>query len=636
MRALLVAMALASATAFGADASLLTDAWNVSTFQAQSRRADFTLRTEPGAMTMSVANDSPDPANLKRIFSVWQNLKGCDMNGALVLTFEARQTTKKQQYLIWVAGASPGRCPPEADAVVWPTDVWKEFEVRFPLAGLNADSIVEVIWEGVIEAGDRMEIRNLKLTPDPEADRPLLTVTEPNNCILADGAAKIAGRAGFLASHKGGTWKVSLLPEGKADPVCVAGGRVAAATVAWSLDAAGVPEGRYEIVLELTGPDGGVKRPAREYLRVGEAPGTRYRVRNNTLYRDGKPYFPIMIFHAGTWNIDRANEISRRLGGEAVSYDAAYADIAAHGIDTVASVLKPDCSDLAAFSAATVRHGLGVVAESHSETNAVGLHVPTNLVFWYGVDEAASLSAMQRARKLYCARKSIEPTFPVESANYGVGTLDAMMRNGLVMDGFFFDHYVVRSKTQDFTELGEELRQIGRKVKGLPNVFFGLVPQAFVYNGPEPTPEQLRVQVYLALTAGAKGMNYYAYNEDYGQTEAGFTERKNEFPEIPEGMSLDARRRHWWLPKSRLWEEIGRLNREIRALEPFIFCDDAVEVRTEGGTAFACAKRMDGKVRVIAVNPKAEPVTVRFGRCRIEKTFAPYEVKRFDLTGEPR
>lgn len=627
--------ALLAAGVACADASILKDAWQVTTFGSESRREDLSLTASADALTMSVFNDSPDPSRLKRIFSVWQKLEGLDMNGALILTFEARQTTKKQQYLVWVAGASPGRCPPDSDTVVWPTDIWKEFVVKFPLAGLNPDSIIEVIWEGVLEAGDRMEVRNLKLQPDPSADRPQLTVTEPNNCVLSDGETEIAGRAGFLAAHKGGTWKVSLVPEKGTNPVRTTGGCVTATTLGWTLEAANMPQGRYHVVLELTGPDGSIKPAAREYLRIGEPAETRYRVRNNTLYRDGKPYFPIIIYHAGLWNIDRANEITRRLGGEPISYDEAYEDIAAHGIDVIHSSLKPDCSDLPFFSAAAAKHGLGIVGESHVATNVPGLYAPTNLVFWYGVDEASSVSAMVRSRQLYNARKSIDPIFPVESANYGIGALDAMERDGLVMDGFFFDHYVVRSKTQDFTELGNELQQIGQKVRRIPNLFFGLVPQAFVFMGPEPTPAQLRAQVYLALVAGAKGINYYAYNEDYAQTELGFTERKNEFPELADGMSLDGRRRHWWIPKSSLWDEIGRLNKEIRALEPFIFCEDSVELRTEG-EVFACAKRLEGKIRVIAVNPKPEPVTAKFGRCCHENTFAPYEVKRFVLTGESK
>lgn len=70
----------------------------------------------------------------------------------------------------------------------------------------------------------------------------------------------------------------------------------------------------------------------------------------------------------------------------------------------------------------------------------------------------------------------------------------------------------------------------------MPELVFGYVPQAFVYNGPEPTPAQLRLQIYLAIINNVRAFVYYSYNEDYDHR-TDFTARKGEFPELPDGMT---------------------------------------------------------------------------------------------------
>ena len=345
------------------------------------------------------------------------------------------------------------------------------------------------------------------------------------------------------------------------------------------------------------------------------------------------------------WNIDRANEISRKVGSRIVTYDEAYADIAAHGFNAVHTATRPDSSDINPVAEALDRHGLMLIPEIRDGRNFT---IPRNLMGWYGADEASSGLAQQQGRKIYADVKNFKMNYPVYAANYIKTITSDILKNGCMIDVLLFDHYVIRSAKTDFTELGQEMQSLKKDIANVPELVFGYVPQAFVYNGPEPTPAQLRLQIYLAIINNVRAFVYYSYNEDYDHR-TDFTARKSEFPELPDGMTKNPKRKNWWIVDSILWDEVGKLNREIRALSDFILHDGTpLKITCSAqGVQFA-AREVRDKKYLIAVNLKPEPVDAlfrfpsamrlkeRFGTGTLDVKrggnvlrFAPYEAKVF-------
>lgn len=96
--------------------------------------------------------------------------------------------------------------------------------------------------------------------------------------------------------------------------------------------------------------------------------------------------------------------------------------------------------------------------------------------------------------------------------------------------------YDIRTPDADLSRVGRAVAQAVRHAREHGGIAVGVAPQAFVLFGPEPTPEQLRVRVYLGLANGAVAVFPCSYVEDYGDTP--FSDQPNN----PSGMSGDPAR----------------------------------------------------------------------------------------------
>lgn len=647
MKKYFLLLAVVAGMVDGQAQNLLSDCWNKAAFIGSVPEA-LEVKTAPQALSMLVKSDVPKEAPPKRIYSLWQELPPCDMNGVLLLKFEARQTASQQFYLICVAGASPGNCPPNTHSVIYPTDIWKEFEVQMPLSGLNNKSVIEFIWEGVMKKGDKIEIRNIRLVEDESKSSARFSIQRPVNLVLdpANPLQRFSSEIYPLRSQVGGSYVMKIADASNAEKTLMkVSGKLSASAVPWSIDASGFPEGEYLLSLEIVSQEGKKVGPLTRNVWKSALSDAVFTVRNNTVYKNGKPFIPIGIYHAGMWNIDRANEISRKVGSRIVTYDEAYADIAAHGFNAVHTATRPDSSDINPVAEALDRHGLMLIPEIRDGRNFT---IPRNLMGWYGADEASSGLAQQQGRKIYADVKNFKMNYPVYAANYIKTITSDILKNGCMFDVLLFDHYVIRSAKTDFTELGQEMQSLKKDIANVPELVFGYVPQAFVYNGPEPTPAQLRLQIYLAIINNVRAFVYYSYNEDYDHR-TDFTARKGEFPELPDGMTKNPKRKNWWIVDSILWDEVGKLNREISALSDFILHDGTpLKITCSAqGVQFA-AREVRDKKYLIAVNLKPEPVDAlfrfptamrlkeRFGTGALDVKrggnvlrFAPYEAKVF-------
>lgn len=630
--------------------SMLNDQWKQTAFVG-AIPTHLQVTPAPGSLTLKILTDPVrnGAQEAGRIFSVYQPLPECDRNGELKLTFEARRQTRKPCYLIIVVGSSPGNCPPCAHEVRHLTDQWQTFTVPLPLPGIKENSIFEFIWEGLQYKNDTIEIRNIALVEDESNAVTQCYIKTPGSLRLTPGTGDqtIGGVLLPLRSQENGSWKLRVFDEFDADkPVLQSSGKLVRPETSWQVDAGTLPEGKYKLCFDLTDSNGKSVAPIVRMVQKTADADTKGFVRNNTLYIDNRPVVPIGIYHAGLWNIDRVNEIRAKLGQPPVDYDSAYRDLAAHGFDTVHSVSRPDGSDIATFAAAAGKHGLKVIPELRHPEKYSGASVD-NLIGWYGLDEASSGGAHKKGRELYAKLKALDPYTPIFAANYCMDIAGLGRDKGLLFDVLLFDHYVIREKDTDFAELSREMKQLGTDIRKDSNLVFGYVPQSFIFNGPEPSPEQLRVQIYLGVINGVRAFMYYSYNEDYDHR-TDFTERKPQYPALPDGMSKNPQRKNWWIADSLLWDSVGQLNSEIRALNDFILNDgENLRIAASNSQIDFAARKVNGKNYFIAVNLTAKPVraTFRAGasfefrgmfdpelKCSFKRgsntlEFAPYEVK---------
>jgi hypothetical protein len=78
-------------------------------------------------------------------------------------------------------------------------------------------------------------------------------------------------------------------------------------------------------------------------------------------------------------------------------------------------------------------------------------------------------------------------------------------------------------------------------------------------------------------------------------------------------MSGNTRRKHWFLPESKLWDKIGELNTELLALKDAILLgreDDSIFISTE--RVRCSVKKTTDKIYFIAVNPFATKETLTY------------------------
>jgi hypothetical protein len=128
--------------------------------------------------------------------------------------------------------------------------------------------------------------------------------------------------------------------------------------------------------------------------------------------------------------------------------------------------MKADGSDITEFAAVAGKHGLEIIPELQIPEKCQNIEVPANVCAWYGADEASSVDAFERGRQRYRGVKEIS-MLPVVAANYTMEVSRVTKNNGAFIDGVLFDHYVIRTKNTDFTELSDELAKLSRDIAGI-------------------------------------------------------------------------------------------------------------------------------------------------------------------------
>ena len=345
-------------------------------------------------------------------------------------------------------------------------------------------------------------------------------------------------------------------------------------------------------------------------------------VHNGAPYVDGKPFLTIGIYHASSMALNMINDGtgwgndsspgSKAMGLPLLTRREMLSSLADRGFNTVtwsSSDMPPED-----FFATAEESGLMVWPLTSCNQQNQYARKFKNLLFWAAHDEVSA--PRKYMEKEYVISRKLDP-FRFVCGSTSSGRFSGSL--GSIEDWSIFDivapdvydiggpsshvdiTYKVMVDTHKYIIKGDTRRSCFL----IPQLFCGggpYVPSNALYygwsNGFEPTYEQVRAQIYTGIVGGAKGFFYYSYVA---------TEK------LVDGMSGNPKRRHWFLPESRLWEKIGELNAELLALKDAILLgqkSNSILVSSE--KVRYSVKETADKIYLIAVNPFATEETLTY------------------------
>ncbi len=384
--------------------------------------------------------------------------------------------------------------------------------------------------------------------------------------------------------------RASLTPEGRKAPIWQQSRPVQARSeVQMRASLASVPEGDYTLRVDIE--DAHYKLIAHESRPLSVLPPAPVEVTftsDRVCYVNGKPLFPIGLYHVSEPVVDIVNARAREIGLPEITVGSMLRDCRAHGFNCVVrgwGMPSEDYLKQADDLGLWVMPEVGApssedLAELVKRANKFG-----NVLMWYGVDEPMG-DRLGLAQNAYARFKAADPHRPVSAALNNPSLLPGALQ---AYDLFMMDPYFIRhgplEHVADWTDAAMEA--------GRGEVPIWQVPQAFGIDlhWEEPTSAELRCQAYLCINHGATGLVWYAY----------FTTEK--FSDNPKG------RDQWFLPDSHLWDYFTVLNAEIDALAPvFLNGQRLGKAQCDNGDVHTFIWKKDGQHTLIAVNALYEPV----------------------------
>ncbi len=330
--------------------------------------------------------------------------------------------------------------------------------------------------------------------------------------------------------------------------------------------------------------------------------------RGGFILANGKPFFPLGVYHVGTGDI----AVIRRMGFNCTT-----------GPIYGSNETKMNDGEKA-FMREAHRQGLWVIQELSDYLRTPqrnfdtlrrivsDLRLQPATLFYYAIDEPdpSTLTPKRVSRECEVIQKADpqHPTYVLEVPGVVVKYAQCGEMTGV-------DPYPIgSSEDEDLTGFAQAIAQTVRAARGRPVV---VAIQAHRQppggsNNRYPTPEEIRCMSYLALNHGAKGLLFYAWSDAYPF-------------------------------QGKQWASGFEFNPILRAAFPKIL----LELRTMGGRYLEGevkqlpspkdAPKLDiasikwkGGATVVAVNPTGKEIQTQLhiGGGMIQETFGPYEVKR--------
>ncbi len=301
-------------------------------------------------------------------------------------------------------------------------------------------------------------------------------------------------------------------------------------------------------------------------------------------YVNGKPFFPIGLYHVSPAAINAINTKSRAKGLPELDLFAVIKQVRDLGFNTIHHTWgMPDKK----YLDWTQSLGMWVVPEVAAPTKEqVALaNQYKNILMWYGSDEPAgeTLNFIKRAR---INTAQLDPNRPVSAAVNSPDLYKAALGG---FDFVMMDPYLIRNAP--LAGISDCIKKGLDAGNGLKPVW--LVPQAFTCDSgwEEPTPEEIKCQAYIGLVNGATGLIWYAFwtPENWGDSPIG--------------------RGYWVLSDTKLWDAFKSLNAEVSKLAPIVLTGKNLgPVKCSSPDVQTCLWKYKGKSYLMAVNTLYTPV----------------------------
>lgn len=359
--------------------------------------------------------------------------------------------------------------------------------------------------------------------------------------------------------------------------------------------ASDLPVGDYDLdisLLDASGKNLGMQSHAIHVL--APAPEEVTFDRNGICYINGKPFFPIGLYHVSRTAVNVLNDRGKQIGLPMLNIQSVISDVKDHGFNTLFSTQgMPDDEYLRIAKDA----GLYVIPEvnfpSASEFSKYRETADRfgNILLWYGFDEAAG-ERMQRAADAYRQYKREDAHRPFSGAVDSPALFDS---GAEAFDILMMDPYFVG--IEPLSVIGRWIDQGFNATKGAKPIW--VIPQAFTIDGmrsAEPTPAQLRCQAYISIVHGATGLVWYAY-----------------WTSEPWSKNLNGRNQ-WHIADTPLWPYFKTLNAEINNLVPVITTGKSLgRLYWSDKSIHSVQWEYNGIRYIIAVNPTDKSITCSLG-----------------------
>jgi hypothetical protein len=240
----------------------------------------------------------------------------------------------------------------------------------------------------------------------------------------------------------------------------------------------------------------------------------------NRLVIDGKPIFPLMVYHTFIEDVPTLAKIGFSF------FTPRYPNSPLMGLptrDDKTIAIAQEYLDTAKANHIYMISGGGIFGAGggSTEINTKGIEALTNdpaLGLWYGADEPGRDRILQ-LQPGYTAAKQIgaRPIFSVTNRS------DHMQRLAETVDILGSDPYPIPNVS---------LRSVADFTKYCVDATAGLKPVWTVipqYGSKRPTEQELRCMAYLAIASGAQGLGIYAWDDRNGVTKEGW--RTGDYPE---------------------------------------------------------------------------------------------------------
>lgn len=355
-------------------------------------------------------------------------------------------------------------------------------------------------------------------------------------------------------------------------------------------DLSKLPVGKYQLVFDLTDRSGTIASKAFPLVVAPPATTEVTFDSNKTCYVNGKPFFPIGIYHVSPAAIGSINQASRKIGLPEVDLYQMMKEVKARGFNLVHHTWGMPTDE---YLKEAADDGLWVLPEVAAPTaeQVATANKYGNVLMWYGADEPAG-ERLVWIRNALAQTSKLDPNRPVSAA---VCFPDLFKP---ALEGFDFvmmDPYFVGMNM--FYEIADWIKKGHEASNGTKAVW--LVPQAFTIGSTswvEPTPEDLRCQAYIGLVHGVKGFIWYAF-------------WTSEFwPGNSKGRNL------WFLPDTILWDYFPKLNAEISDMAPvYLTGKSAGPVVCSSKDVHTNLWKLNGKTIVVAVNTTNKALDCEIG-----------------------